>query len=186
MASSTEALDILENKVRELELKVYGERPEPTENFNPIIDSLLQTNTIMTAALSGREKFTSIFKRLHELNDYLQLNPLSEDPVGLSTKLNIILSMKDEYENSAELMEKINELKFVLDDDKIKNTQLLRDDLNTLLANHLSKKEKLNDINNEVGEVLTKFNEVCLEISKSFFLLNEAIAKIENSGTSKK
>lgn len=185
MATDTEALDIIESKIRELELKVYGEKPEPTENFNPVIDSLLQANTLMVATLSGREKFTSIFKRLHELNEYLELNPLNDDPRGLVTKLNIILSLEKEYKDSVQLMEKVNELKPVLDDDKIKNTQLLKNDLNDLIAKHLSKKERLEEINNEVGEVLSKFNEVCLEISKSFFLLNEAISKLENENLPK-
>lgn len=185
MATDTEALDIIESKIRELELKVYGEKAEPTENFNPVIDSLLQANTLMVATLSGREKFTSIFKRLHELNEYLELNPLNDDPTGLVTKLNIILSLENEYKDSVQLMEKVNELKVVLDDDKIKNTELLKDDLNNLIAKHLSKKERLEEINNEVGEVLSKFNDVCLEISKSFFLLNEAITKLENENLPK-
>lgn len=186
MATDTEALDILENKIREIELKVYGEKVEPIEHFNPIIDSLLQANTMMSAALSGREAFVSLFRRISELNYYLELNPLSEDPTGLNTKLNIIYSMKEELENSIEKLEKINELKGVLDNDKIKNTQLLKDDLTNLLAKHLSKKDELDEISKKVGDVLVQFNEICLEISKSFFLMNEAISKLENANASKK
>ena len=181
MATDSEALDILEKKIHDLEVQVFGEKVEATENFNPIIDSLLQANIMMLAAVSGREKFNSLFKRLNELNNYLDLNPLTEDPNGLNTKLNIILSMKDELESTCEKMEKIDKLKTILDDDKIKNALLLKDDLNNLLINHLSKKEKLNEISNDVNELSVQFNEVCLEISKSFFLLNEAISKFENS-----
>ncbi|KAL0281662.1 UNVERIFIED_CONTAM: hypothetical protein PYX00_002581 [Menopon gallinae] len=181
MASDSEALDLIESKIRELELKVYGEKFQSSDHFNPVVDSLLHANTVMTTALSGMERFTSLHKRLAELNNYLEMNPIQDDPADLITKLNIILSVEDEYKNSAELMEKFSGLKDVLDDDRIKNVELLKADLNNVIAHHLSKREQLQDINNEVGQVLTNFNEVCLEISKSLFLLNEAITKLEES-----
>ncbi|KAK6633527.1 hypothetical protein RUM44_004134 [Polyplax serrata] len=179
METGTEALDILENKIQQLELKVYGDSIYCPENS--IIDSLLQANTLMSAALSGKEKFASVNKRLYEMNDYLELNPLSEELSGLTRKMNIIQSMKDELESNIEKIEKINELKDVLDNDKIKNTQLLKDDLTKLLAKHLTTKEKLHKINTSVNNILTSFNEICIEISKSFFLLNESVTKLESS-----
>lgn len=181
MANNLEGLDIIESKIRELELKVYGENWQPSDHFNPIMDSLLKANTIMTTALSGMDKFTTLYRRLTELNGYLEMNLTSDDPVELVTKLNIILSMEDEFRNSVELMEKFSTLRDVLDDDRIKNIESLKADLNNVMAHHLSKREHLNDINNEVEQVLKNFNEICLEISKSLFLLNEVITKLEKS-----
>nr|CAI5830108.1 unnamed protein product [Callosobruchus analis] len=67
-----EAIDLLEKRIAALELQVLPENSNSEANkTQTITDLLIQTQTMITSALSCREAITSILQHMTTINEYL-------------------------------------------------------------------------------------------------------------------
>ncbi|XP_023230866.1 uncharacterized protein LOC111630936 [Centruroides sculpturatus] len=118
------ALELLENRVSELERTVYGDE-KPTKPTSQCMDMLLSVNTQLQSLIASREKIFAVFAKIEEIEKCLDPDYADELALTDSAKLELILSEEDKIRQTAECLQKVNDLKFVLDSQHIKGKKTL-------------------------------------------------------------
>ncbi|XP_078052052.1 dynactin subunit 3 [Augochlora pura] len=182
-------IELLESRIAELEKCVFGLKEASGNNGtppeNPVIHSLLDVNTLVSSAMSGRKHANMLIQRLPELNRYL-------DPVADSTelpieaKLQLLLTMAPEIKQNCDMLHQMQELMPVLETDKIRDVPELSKKLNDLNLSYLKIHENNQDLNSHINEVFSKYNEVITSITKSFITIDAAVTAAELSMVKKK
>jgi len=183
------SVKLLEDRIANLEKQVYGlgktmsmDDPAPS---NAIIDRLTDANTLISSALSGREKPNVLIKRLPELNGYLE--PTSEDiDMPASAKAQLLLTMEPEIMESHKLLTKVQELLPVLESERIKDTPELNNTFNKISLSYLKAYEDSKELNAHVHDLLSKYNAVINSISESLIILDNAVTAAEIAAKPKK
>lgn len=106
-------ISLLEKRVAALELQVFEKNNEPSKN-QVVTDLLLQTHTMITAALSCRDNIVSILERMPLLNEYL--NPsYMDNALELEARRQYVLEIYPELKRTVELVGKFQKLKLFAD-----------------------------------------------------------------------
>lgn len=181
-------VELLESRIAELEKKVYGmENVQKGINDTEscVIDSLLHANTLVSSALSGREKANVAIKRLPELNNYL--DPIFESTeIPTKGKLQLLLAMEQEINNNYKSLCQMQELLPVLEAERLRDVPELTNKLNNLNLTYLKVYKDSEDVNVHVNEVFSKYNEVITGISKALITLDAAVTAAEIAAMPKK
>lgn len=182
-------IELLEDRITELEKQIYGlvKTIDANENplENPILDSILHVNTLISSALSGREKANAIVKRLPELNNYL--DPIVESSeIPTEAKLEFISATASDIQQNYEMLKQLQELMPILETDHLKNVPELSNKLNDLNLSYLKLYEDTQGLNNRINEVFSKYNEVITSISKSLITIDNIITAAEIAAIPKK
>lgn len=175
-------IKLLEDRIANLEKQVHGlgktismDDPAPP---NTIIERLLDVNSLLSSALSGREKPNALIKRLPELNGYLE--PVSEDfDIPTSAKAQLLLTMEPEIMENDKLLTKVQELVPILESDRIKNVPELNSTFNKISLSYLKVYEDSKELNTHVHDLLSKYNAVITSISESLITLDAAVTAAE-------
>ncbi|XP_072764080.1 dynactin subunit 3 [Anoplolepis gracilipes] len=183
------SVKLLEDRIANLEKQVYGlgktisiDDPVPP---NAIIERLLEVNSLISSALSGREKPNAIIKRLPELNNYLE--PVSEDfDIPVSAKAQLLLTMEPEIIENDNLLTKVQELLPVLESERIKNVPELNSTFNKISLSYLKAHEDSKELSTHIHDLLSKYNAVISSISESLITLDAAVTAAEIAAKPKK
>ncbi|KAG5313193.1 DCTN3 protein, partial [Acromyrmex insinuator] len=183
------SVKLLEERIANLEKQVYGlgkmmniDDPAPP---NAIIDRLTDVNSLISSALSGREKPNALIKRLPELNGYLE--PTCEDvDIPTSAKAQLLLTMEPEIIENHKLLNKVQELMPVLESERIKDAPELNNTLNKLSLSYLEAYEDSKELDAHVHDLLSKYNAVINSISESLIILDNTVIAAEVAAKSKK
>lgn len=182
------AIELLEDRVIELEKKIYGLAKKKENNDtleNPVIDNILHVNTLVSSAMSGREKANLMIKRLPELNTYL--DPIIESSeIPIEAKLQLLLTMASEIKQNHEMLKQVQELTPVLETDRLRNVPELTNKLNDLNLSYLKLYEDTQGLNNHINEVFSKYNDVITSISKSLITIDAIVTTAEIAAMPKK
>ncbi|XP_070527955.1 dynactin subunit 3 [Cardiocondyla obscurior] len=189
MACEMSSIKLLEDRIANLEKQVYGlgkainiDDPEPS---NVIVDRLSDVNSLISSALSGREKPNVLIKRLPELNGYLE--PTFEDiDIPVSAKMQMLITMEPEIMENHKLLTKVEELTPVLESDLIRDAPELNKTFNKISLSYLEAYEDFKDLSTHVQDLLTKYNAVINSISESLIVLNNAVTAAEIAARPKK
>ncbi|XP_020289008.1 dynactin subunit 3-like [Pseudomyrmex gracilis] len=186
-------IKLLEDRIANLEKQMYGigktanidDDDDDSAPQNPIVDRLLDINSLLYSALSGRENPSVIIKRFPELNSYLE--PFSEDvDMPASAKIQLLLTMEPEIMENYKLLTKVQELAPVLESERIKNVPELNNTFNKLSLSYLKAYEDSEELNAHVRDLLSKYNAVINSISESLLTLNAAVTAAEVAAKPKK
>lgn len=183
------SVKLLEERIANLEKQVYGlgkmmniDDPAPS---NVIIDRLTDVSSLISSALSGREKPNALIKRLPELNGYLE--PTCEDvDMPTSAKAQLLLTMEPEIVENYKLLNKVQELMPVLESERIKDAPELNNTLNKLSLSYLEAYEDSKELDAHVHDLLSKYNAVINSISESLIILDNAVTAAEVAAKPKK
>lgn len=182
-------IKLLEDRIAGLEKQVYGlskvmstDDPAPS---NAIIDRLTDVNSLISSAISGRERPNVLIKRLPELNGYLE--PTSEDvDMPATAKAQLLLTMEPEIMENHKLLIKMQELAPVLESERIKNTPELNNKFNKLSLSYLDAYDDFKELDAHVHDLLSKYNAVINSISESLIILDNAVTAAEIAAKPKK
>lgn len=182
-------IELLENRIAELEKQIYGlaKKDETNDNSleNPVVDNILHVNTLISSAMSGREKANLMIKRLPELNNYL--DPMIESSeIPIEAKVQLLLAMVPEIKQNHEMLKQMQELMPALETDHLKNVPELTNKLNDLNLSYLKLYEDSQGLNNRINEVFSKYNEVITSISKSLITIDAIVTAAEIAAMPKK
>ncbi|XP_012538758.1 uncharacterized protein LOC105838040 [Monomorium pharaonis] len=183
------SVKLLEDRIASLEKQVYGlgnmmsiDDPAPS---NAIVDRLVDVNSLINSAISGREKPNAIIKRLSELNGYLE--PTSEDvDMPTSAKAQLLLTMEPEIRENHKLLTKVQELTPVLESECIRDAPELNNMFNKISLLYLKAYEDSKELNTHVQDLLSKYNAVINSISESLIILDNAVTTAEIAARPKK
>ncbi|CAD6210081.1 GSCOCG00010865001-RA-CDS [Cotesia congregata] len=182
------AIGILEERITELENRIYGAAAPAIDATLPetsIVDNILHANTLISSALSGRERTNALVKRLPQLNELLDTS-YENDDLNIEAKLEIIIAMESEIKKNLELFNKVQELMPALEINKIQNVPELTPKLEHLTVNYLNLYEESNQISQSIHKVFSKYNNIIDTISKSLISLDAAITAAEKAAAPKK
>ncbi|KAK2576584.1 hypothetical protein KPH14_005254 [Odynerus spinipes] len=138
--TSMASVKLLEDRIVELEKQVYGlgkelhlddQQPETS-----VTDNLLHANTLISSALSGREKINEAIKRLPELNKHLDISSEELD-MPVEAKLHLLLLLEKEINENHKSLNEVQELMPVLETDSLKDVPELSEKLNELSLKQL-------------------------------------------------
>ncbi|KAF7386015.1 hypothetical protein HZH66_011857 [Vespula vulgaris] len=165
------SVKLLEDRVVELEKQIYGlgkvlQLDDPLPETS-ITDNLLHTNTLISSALSGREKINEAIKRLPELNKHLDIT-LEELDMPIEAKLHLLLLLEQE-------------LMPVLETDSLKDVPELSVKLNELSLKQLKIHEETEVFTKNMHSVFCMYNDVIDSISKTLISLDKEITRAETS-----
>ena len=183
------ALEVLEDRIVELENKIYGSTKRPfiddPVSENTVIDNLMTVNTRISSALSGREKTSGLVKRMQELNE--MLDP-SYDAIDLHTqaKLELILAMESEIKEHLKNLQQINELNPCLQLDKIKDVPDLTPKLSRLTLSYLKTHEESEELTRNISSAASEYNNIITNIARTLIGLDAAVKAAEDAATPKK
>lgn len=175
-------IDVLESRISELEIQVYGKIMKSSVDGpfpdSTILDNLLHVNTLISSALSGREKTNALVTRLPELNEYLDMSNRDDD-LQTESKLELLLTMEQDFHRNQQLVDKIQENSAVLNTDDLKYLPELTPNMENLTLNYLEYYEKSNEITNEIREMFSKYDSIIHTISKSMISMDAVITAAE-------
>ncbi|KOC69874.1 Dynactin subunit 3 [Habropoda laboriosa] len=177
-------IELLADRITDLEKRIHGlmktTETNDTSLENSVIHNLLDVNTLISSAMSGRENINLITKRLPELNSYL--DPLVESSeIPVEAKFQFLSAMTREIKQNYEMLKEIQELMSILESDHLKDVPELTNKLNDLNLTYLKLYEAVQGFNSRVNEFFSKYNEVITSISKSLITVDRivTIAEIE-------
>lgn len=183
--TEVDVINRLEERVKALELKVYGDGEIEISDEKTIVDSLIQSQTFTSSVLSGRDKLSSLVKRLNHLEAVL--DPTYEDTViDTVAKTEFVLAMESELEEITRALMHMSELTSVFDSEYIKNTPNLMSQMEKLILTMLENKEKHDFVTRKANELVTKYTEIKNGLTAVFALLEKTVTQLEIDALPKK
>lgn len=183
--TDVDIINKLEERVKTLELKIYGDGEVEIMDQKTIVDSLIQSQTFTSSALSGRDKLSSLVKRLDQLEAVL--DPTYEDSViDTVAKTEFVLAMETELEEIATALMHMNELTSVFESDYIKNSPNLMNQMEKLILSMLENTEKHEFVTKKANELVTRYTEIMNGLTAVFALLEKTVTQLEIDALPKK
>lgn len=139
---------------------------------------LIQTNTLISSALSGREAVTAILQRMTELNQYLDPN-FYESCLDVGSKRQFILTLYPEIKKYGESIQRLKTLLPVLDSAHLNNVPGLCSKLEQLTLTNLKMYEESHEVSQSIAQALRQYNEIIYSISQTFVQLEEIVTNLE-------
>lgn len=183
--TEVDVIDKLEERMKVLELKVYGDSEIEMIDEKTIVDSLIQSQTFTSSALSGRDKLSSLVKRLDHLEAVL--DPTYEDSIiDAVAKTEFVLAMETELKEVTTDLMYMSELTPIFESEYIKNTPNLMSQMEKLILTMLENKEKHDFVMNKANELVTKYTEIMKGLTTVFALLEKTVTQLEIDALPKK
>lgn len=148
-------------------------------NQSAISDMLIQTNTLISSALSGREVVTAILQRMTELNQYLDPN-FYENYLDNASKRQFILTLYPEIKKYGESIQRLKSLIPVLDSEHLNNVPSLCPKLEQLTLTNLQMYEESQQVSQSIAKALQQYNEIIYSITRTFIQLEEIVTHLES------
>uniref|UniRef100_A0A1B6LF95 Dynactin subunit 3 n=1 Tax=Graphocephala atropunctata TaxID=36148 RepID=A0A1B6LF95_9HEMI len=178
-------LTMLENRVKTLEAKIFGQSDPIPDLPSPIIDDLLESHKVVSSALSGREKIATVVKRLDQLETVL--DPMYEDSViDSAAKLAFVLSTEVELEDITRQLVRINELSPCLESEQLRNIPHLMKQMGKLSSTMSEHKEKYDVMEEKFDDLISKYTEITNGVTAVFATLDNMVTELEIKAKPKK
>lgn len=174
-----DAIDLLEKRIEALELQVLPrERASLEGKSQAITDLLLQTQTMISSALSCREAITSILQHMTTINEYL--DPCNgENDLEVEAKRHYLLELYPELKDTVQLIGTFQNLIPYTNSENILKVTELSDKLEQLAAANLSIYEESREVTQNVLKSLQQYNDITNSIKILFAQLDRAIVDLE-------
>ncbi|RZF36600.1 hypothetical protein LSTR_LSTR007303 [Laodelphax striatellus] len=177
MGDTCDPISLLEARVDALERKLFGH--ESLDNFDTsdsVVDLLLKSQTLISTAVSSREKINAFVKRI----DFLEqiLDPTYEDSlVDRNARVEVVLMMENEFRETAERLKMLQDMIDVLESEKIRSVPQNRlDKLQTSVADLA---EKTQETNNKIKELAVCYAQIMNSFTKAFCQMDNALKQLE-------
>lgn len=170
----------LEERLKHLEEQV-GRQSAADDSNKWVVNQVYDIKQKLANDTSGRETIHKFWKRLDELNNFL--DPQLADKLTLPehVKADILLAEKEHIAEQALLLEQVEKLKSVFDSEHIKAAPTLSEKLHPLALVQLDQQEKLTHLSEDVKQLLEAYNNVITLVSKQFVQWDEMLTKYEIS-----
>merc|ERR1719369_1062749 len=185
MATEVESLTVLEDRVKRLEDKFYGAQNKDGE-YSEVVSTLSNLGGQLGAALGTRDRMMMVMKRLEELQRYL--DPSYGESLELSdnVKLDLVLNREEHLQQQHQQLNKMHELKHVLDSQHISDAASLSDQLIKVANAHAQQEEAVSRQAMEINNMVDQYNSIINTITETFVKMDEIVTKAELAAVPKK
>ncbi|XP_050306875.1 uncharacterized protein LOC126743705 [Anthonomus grandis grandis] len=172
-------IDILEKRIEALEVQVLPKEKSTSENkCQAISDLLLQTQTMISSALTCREAITSILQHMTTINNYL--DPCNgENDLEVEAKRHYLLELYPELKDTVQIIGTFQNLLPYTNSDNITKITELADKLEQLTASNLGIYEENRVVTQNVLKALQQYNDISTSLKVVFAQLDRAITDLE-------
>lgn len=185
MRAEPESLDILEDRVKRLEEKIFGPLPKDAE-YPEVVSTLASLGGQLGSALGTRDRMMMVMKRLEELERYL--DPAYGESFELSdnVKLDLVLTREEQLRNQHQQLNTLHSLKHVLDSQHISDTPNLSDELIQIANKHSQDEEAATAQSMQIKNMLDQYNAIINTLTETFIKMDEIVTKAEIAALPKK
>merc|ERR1711863_78343 len=188
------SLDSVESRLACIERRVYGKanpsykekEDASSEVAGGVVPRLTDIAKEVGNAISTRERVVPLFRRLKELETYM--DPTFGESKGLPAELKVemILAQEDKIRKSAELLKDIQEKSAVLNADAILTYTQPECERNLIKLStiQLEQEVKCNRLNESTLELVEKYNDVISTIAETFVRYDEMLKAFEEAKVS--
>ncbi|GAB0098502.1 Dynactin subunit 3 [Sergentomyia squamirostris] len=181
-----DALDVLEKRMDALN-DLLGPLPdeETPKGGENLTDSLESARTLLSSALSGREKISDVLNRTEELENYLDPNFI-DDKQDVKAQEVYINTIATELAGNFEMLEKIKSLEPTLGAEYFSNIPKDTEKLKSLSDSTSEQKDQTEMIEQSIILAIQRYSEIQAGIKESLRNMNERIDELEQRLTKKK
>lgn len=175
-------LDVLDETLEALERRVFGDMDKDTDypkESPEVLDTLCSVNAQINSSTAGRPQIEAIFKRLTELDKYLDTETVDNLTVSLSAKMDVILAEEDVIREHASALEQIEQMCDVLGSEHIKAVPALESQLYDLSKVHIKQQDELVKLSEGTKMVLDQYNTIVTLLSKQFAQWDAVLTQLE-------
>ncbi|KAK0052042.1 dynactin subunit 3-like isoform X1 [Biomphalaria pfeifferi] len=187
-----ESLQVLEKRIADLELLVFGnsekdaDYPKNKANKIQCLESLLEIQNKITTSLSGKKKAAALYEKLPELKKYLDHSYVEELLLTEDARLESLLAEYDFLEKQCGLWQKLSENEININSEHIQAVPKLVDKLQTLSLAQISQQDDISNLTEETRRLLNTYNTIITLFSKQFVMWDETLTQLELQAQQKK
>lgn len=173
-------LSVLEKRIERLELQIFPKGPNLSQDVKTedISDLLLQTQTMISSALSCREAITSILQHMTTINEYL--DPTNgESELEVEAKRHYLLELYPELKDTVRLISTFENLTPYGDSQNIVKVTELCEKLESLAASNVEIFQESQEVTQNTVSALQKYNDIVESIKLLFAQLDAAVSDLE-------
>ena len=131
--------------------------------------------------IGKRERITPLFRRLNELERYLEPASATESGLSLEARGELILNEETRLRKINDLLDKVKERKSVLDSETIKDVPNMEGKLLELTKVHLDQSNRTEEWSEEVFGLIEQYNDIVDSITKTFIEYDKVLSKAEEA-----
>ncbi|KAK7072725.1 hypothetical protein SK128_001453 [Halocaridina rubra] len=184
-ASGVENLDVLEERVRKLEEKIFGPLPKDAE-YPEVVSTLASLGGQLGSALGTRDRMMMVMKRLDELERYLDPSYGEAIELSDSLKLDLVLAREEHLRSQQQQLNTMHSLKHVLDSQHIADATSLGDELIQISNRYSQDEGSASEQNAYIKDLLNQYNAIISSLTESFIKMDEIVTKAEIAAIPKK
>lgn len=189
------AMESIESRLANIEHRVYGKsnpsfsekEDAASEVAGGIVPRLTDIAKEVGNAVGTRERVAPLFRRLKELETYM--DPAFGENKGLPAELKVemILAQEEKIRKSAELMKDIQEKSAVLNADAILTYTQPECERNLVKLSTIQLEQEVvcNRLNESTLELVERYNDVISTIAETFVRYDEMLKALEEAKSAK-
>uniref|UniRef100_A0A1I8HRZ1 Dynactin subunit 3 n=2 Tax=Macrostomum lignano TaxID=282301 RepID=A0A1I8HRZ1_9PLAT len=173
--------NVLKERIAEMEKKVFGANP-PTlvKEAESCAETLQTVNKKYEASTAKRDKVQRILARFNEIDKYMDSRFCEETALSTEAKIRVILSEEQQIRETAAALERISELKSVLDSEHLQAAdQKLLERFAELRQKQLEQTEDAHKLEQQTYELLNVYFSFMDLVSKQFIAWNKKVRAAE-------
>ncbi|GFO13666.1 dynactin 3 (p22) [Plakobranchus ocellatus] len=178
-------VDTLEQRITALESLVFGD-VEKDADYSKCLESLLEIQGKINAALAGKKRAALLFEKLPELKKYLDHAYTDEMTLSDDARLEAVLAESDFLKQQAALWQKLSENEQNIQSEHISAVPKFSERLQSLSQIQLDQQDTVSDLNEESRKILNAYNNIVSLLSKQFVLWDETLTQLEIQASQKK
>lgn len=173
-----DSIDLLEKRIATLELQVLPKAKDSLGSSQVVTDLLLQTQTMVSSALSLREAITTILQRMTTINEYLDPS-YGDNETQVEAKRCCLLELYPELKDTIQLIGTFEELVPCADSKNFLKIMELLQKLEQFTISNLQAYDECGKVTQNVLEYLQKYNDITMSIKVLFAQLDKAVTDLE-------
>jgi hypothetical protein len=180
--SDLASLEAAERRLADLERRLYGDQHKfgnNSDDASPMVSKLAGIANEVGDALGRRERITPLFRRLNELDKYLDPASWTEASLSIDSRAELILNEERRIRHNNALLEKVKEKKVFLDSETLKNVPSLESKLVQLTKLHLDQNERGDQWAEDSLGLIEQYNDVVDAITSTFIEYDKVLTAAE-------
>lgn len=182
-----DALDNIEKRIDKLTkiLEANSSEENTTSNAESLTDSLLSANTLISSAMSGRDKIAEVVNRSNELENYLDPSFLDAKQ-DLKAKEVYVNTIAPELAESFENLEKIKQLESTLGAEYFRTMPDVTEKLKEMNDTTVELSQKNDLLEESLLLAMQRYDEIQNGLKDALRVMTDRIEQLETRLTEKK
>ncbi|GFS05582.1 dynactin subunit 3-like protein [Elysia marginata] len=155
------------------------------KNKTPCLESLLEIQGKIDAALASKKRAALLFEKLPDLKKYIDHAYTDSLTLSDDARAETVLTEADFLKEQATLLQKLKENEQNIQSEHISAVPKHTEKLQTLSQIQLDQQDTVAHLNEESRKILNSYNNIVSLLSKQFVMWDETLTKLEMQASRK-